>query len=73
MTMKNLTRMLDIGTQTFPLREAYDAHCRCGQSLTWTMHAKHADISADADCECGMAYTAMLPTITIEGIDRNKL
>lgn len=71
MSETKLTTMLDSGTQELLMRDAYDAHCRCGRSLTWTMHAKHADLSADAECECGMVYTAWLPTVKIEGLNRN--
>lgn len=71
MSETKLTTMLHSGTQTLPMREAYDTHCCCGRGLTWEYSAKHADISATADCECGMVYTAWLPTVKIEGTNRN--
>lgn len=72
--MTQLTKMLDIGTQELLMREAYDAHCRCGKSLTWTMSGdEYGDTTATTDCECGMAYVALLPTMKIEGIDTKTL
>lgn len=65
---------LDIGTQVIELREAYNRPCRCGKSLTWKPSSdEDAGTTATTECECGMVYLAMMPTITIEGIDTEAL
>lgn len=57
------------GTQTILLKDAPTALCRCGRPLSWE-YLSHAQLSATAECECGMAYTAWLATVKIEGINR---
>lgn len=63
---------LSAGTQEVLMRDAANIPCRCGRALNWEW-LNHTDISATAECECGMCYTAMLAVIKIEGIDRNSL
>lgn len=75
MSETKVTKMLDVGTQTLLLRDAYDAHCNCGRGLLWTTDEEHDDpsVTAVTECVCGMIYTAWLPTVKIEGVDRNAL
>lgn len=74
MSNTKLTTMLDTGTQTILMRDAYDAHCRCGRGLTWVRdNTPDPALSGKAKCQCGMSYTAWLPVIKIEGVDLNAL
>lgn len=63
---------LSDGTQEVLLRDVSEAVCRCGRTLTWEyLDAFHAQLSATAEYECGMVYTAWLATVKVEGLDRN--
>lgn len=69
--MTQLTKMLDIGTQTIPMRDIAEVHCRCGRGLTWKISDSDSpEITSEAECHCGMIYIAGSATIKIEGIDR---
>lgn len=59
------------GTQEMTLREAVKAVCRCSRKLAWKF-LDDVQLSAEAECECGMDYTAWQPVITvkIEGTNR---
>lgn len=72
MTTKQLSTMLDIGTQTILLREVTNAHCRCGKSLTWEA-SDDPSLSSVASCGCGVDYVAWLAEVKIEGINRGAM
>lgn len=61
---------LSVATQVLELRDAYNARCACGLSLSWTIDTAQG-WSASAQCVCGMWYRASMATITIEGTDTN--
>lgn len=53
------------GTQEVLLRDVAKAVCRCGRGLAWKL-LQEAQLSAIADCECGMSYTAWQPETTVK-------
>jgi hypothetical protein len=72
MATKQVSVMLDIGTQTILLREVTTAHCRCGKSLRWQV-SDNPSLSATASCACGVDYVAWLAEVKIEGINRGAM